>query len=176
MRTKLLLAFAAFASIAGLSYSGAADMFGGHSCDGGRVCHCPMVEVCEWQDVVCHRCKMVEEKKPIKKTIYDFKEVPFCLTRLPKCGHCGHCDDCRECKHVRYKRVLVKREITCGETCVTKCIPEEFVERKLVKVCRPSCQASVPCPAPVAGLDHPAPVVIADSDVPVTPAPIPTAR
>ena len=176
MRTKLLLAFAAFASIAGLSYSGAADMFGGHSCDGGRDCHCPMVEVCEWQDVVCHRCKMVEEKKPIKKTIYDFKEIPFCLTKLPKCGHCGSCDDCRECKDVRYKRVLVKKEITCGETCVIKCIPEEFIERKLVKVRRPACQCQTPCPAPVAGLDIPAPVVIVDSDVPVTPAPIPTAR
>src|SRR5687768_3263549 len=155
MRTKLLIAFAAFASLVGLSYSGAADMFGAHHCDGGNDCHCPMVDVWEWQDGVCHRCRVVEEVKPIKKTVYDFKEVPFCLTKLPHCGHCGHCDDCRECKHVRYKRVLIKREITCGETCVTKCIPEEFVERKLVKVCRPACQCQIPCPAPAAGVGTP---------------------
>jgi hypothetical protein len=176
MHTKLLIAFAAFASLAGLSYSGAADMFGGPTCDGGVHCHCPMVEVCEWQDVVCHRCKIVTEKKPIKKTVYDCKEVPYCLTKLPKCGHCGQCDDCRECKDVRYKRVLIKKEITCGETCVTKCIPEEFVERKLVKVLRPACQCQTPCSAPVAGLEIPAPVVIEDTSVPVVPAPIPTAQ
>lgn len=171
MRTKLLFAFAILASLIGLSYAVAADMLGGHDCDGGSHCHCPVVEVWEWQDVVCHRCKLVEEKKPIKKTVYDVKEVPFCLTK-PKCGHCGHCDDCRECEHVRYKRVLIKKEITCGETCVTRCVPEVFIERKLVKVCRPACQASAPCPAPVAGADVPAPVVIDDAIYTVPPKPI----
>ncbi len=143
MRTKLLIAFAVFAILAGLSYSGAADMLG-HHCNGGKHCHCPMVEVCEWQDVVCHRCKVVEEKKAIKKTVYEVKDVPFCLTKLPKCGHCGHCDECRECKDVRYKRVLIKKEITCGETCALKCVPEEFIERRQVKVCRPACQCQAP--------------------------------
>ena len=172
MRTKLLVAFAAFASLAALSYSGAADLLG-HHCDGGSHCHCPMVEECEWQDVVCHRCKLVEEKKAIKKTVYDVKEVPYCLTKLPKCGHCGDCDECRECKHVRYKKVLIKKEITCGETCTVKCVPEEYIERKLVKVCRPACQCQAPCQTPVAGLDVPAPVVI---DQPLAPVPIVDAR
>lgn len=180
MRTKLLVAFAVFASLAGFSYSGAADLFLGHHCDGGKHCRCPMVEEMEWQDVVCHRCKLVEEKKPIKKTVYEVKEVPFCLTKLPKCGRCGHCDECRECECPRYKKVLIKKEITCGETCVIKCVPEEFIERKLVKVCRPACQCQAPCPNSVqapgaaAGFtDVPAPVVV---DEPIAPAPIPTAN
>ena len=175
MRTKFLVAIACFVSLAGLSNSSAADLLGRHHCDGGDHCNCPMVEEWVWQDVVCHRCRLVEEIKPIKKTVYDFKEVPFCLTKLPKCGHCGHCDECRECEHVRYKRVLIKREIVCGETCVIKCVQEEFIERKQVKVCRPACQAAVPCPNPVAGEPRvPAPVVIAD--VPPAPLPAPTAR
>lgn len=180
MRTKLLVAFAVFASLAGLSYSGAADLFLGHHCDGGKHCRCPMVEEMEWQDVVCHRCKLVEEKKPIKKTVYEVKEVPFCLTKLPKCGRCGHCDECRECECPRYKKVLIKKEITCGETCVIKCVPEEFIERKLVKVCRPACQCQAPCsnsaqaPGAAAGFtDVPAPVVV---DAPNAPASIPAAN
>ena len=176
MRTKLLIAFAVFSSLAALSYSGAADLLLGRHCDGGSRCRCPLVEEMEWQDVVCHRCKIVEEKKPIKKTVYDVKEVPYCLTKLPKGGHCGHCDDCRECKDVRYKRVLIKKEITCGETCTIKCVPEEFIERKLVKVCRPACQCQASCPAPVAGVDIPAPVVVDEPIVPVPSAPIPTAK
>ena len=174
MRTKLLVSFAVFASLAALSYSGAADMLG-HHCDGGSHCRCPMVEEWEWQDVVCHRCKLVEETKPIKKTVYEVKEVPYCLTKLPRCGHCGHCDDCRECKDVRYKKVLIKKEITCGETCTVKCVPEEFIERRQVKVCRPACQCQAPCLTPIAGINVPAPVVVGEP-APVVPAPIPTAK
>jgi hypothetical protein len=176
MRTKLLVAFAVFASLAGLSYSGAADLLLGHHCDGGHNCHCPMVETWEWQDVVCHRCKLVEDKKPIKKTVYEVKEVPFCLTKLPKCGHCGHCDECRECDSVRYKRVLIKKEITCGETCSVKCIPEEFVERRQVKVCRPACQCQDPVQAPAAKVVIPAPVLVEDEPAPIVPAPASAAR
>jgi len=174
MHTKLLIAFAVFASFAALSYSGAADMLG-HHCDGGSRCRCPLVEEWEWQDVVCHRCKLVEEKKPIKKTVYEVKEVPFCLPKLPKCGHCGHCDECRECDSPRYKKVLIKKEISCGETCTIKCVPEEFIERRQVKVCRPACQCQAPCPAPVADVVIPAPVVI-DEPAPVVPAPNSAAR
>lgn len=169
MRTKLLVAFAVFVSLAALSYGGAADLLLGHHCDGGAHCRCPMVEECEWQDVVCHRCKMVEETKPVKKTVYEVKEVPICLLRAPKCGNCGHCDDCnacRECGHVRYKKILIKKEITCGETCTVKCVPEEYIERKLVKVCRPACQCQARCQTPTASIDVPAPVVI---DQPIAP-------
>src|SRR2546423_10594198 len=130
MRNKLLTAFAVYSLFIAASYSGAADLLGGHRCPGGDHCNCPLIEEWVWQDVICHRCKMVEEAKPIKKTVYEVKEVPFCLLRPPKCGLCGHCDECRECDHVRYKRVLVKKEITCGETCTVKCIPEEYIERQ----------------------------------------------
>src|SRR5262245_15342802 len=36
-----------------------------------------------YQDVVSHRCKLVPDKKQIKKTVYEVKEVPFCLHKLP---------------------------------------------------------------------------------------------
>ena len=108
MRTNLLIALAAFGSLAGLSYCGASDMLGGDDCDGGSHCHCKMVEEWVWQDVVCHRCRIVEEKKPIKKTVYDYKEVPFCLTKHPSAATAAPATSAASASSVRYKRVLVR--------------------------------------------------------------------
>lgn len=121
---------------------------------------CPHDEIV-YQDVVCHRCVMKPDKKEIKKTVYDCKEVPFCLHKMPSlfshlhkkdcCDDC--CDECRECDCPRYKKVLLKKEVVCKEICTTKCVIEEYVERVPVRVCRacPHCSQGVPAcaqPAP----------------------------
>lgn len=97
-----------------------------------------------YQEVVSHRCKLVPDKKQIKKTVYEVKEVPFCLHKLPPLclHHHGDCCDecqCRECDCPRYKKVLLKKEIVCEEICTTKCVVEEFVERVPCRVCCPDC-------------------------------------
>jgi hypothetical protein len=100
-----------------------------------------------YHDVVSHRCKLVPDKKQIKKTVYEVKEVPFCLHKLPPLFSHHHgdcCDDCPECDCPRYKRVLIKREIVCEEVCGTKCVVEEFVERVPCRVCCPDCPSCGP--------------------------------
>ena len=72
-------------------------------------------------ECVDYTCKLVPEQKPINKTVYECREVPFCLHALPKFGHC---DSCPECGCVRFKKVLVKKEIIVGYECTTKCVPE----------------------------------------------------
>ena len=81
------------------------------------------------QDCLSQRCMLVPETKQIKKTVYEVREVPYCLKKLPPLFsfHKHSCDDCAECECVRYKKVLVKREIVCGEICTTKCVPEPCV-------------------------------------------------
>ncbi|MEX2027564.1 MAG: hypothetical protein WEH44_09685, partial [Pirellulaceae bacterium] len=74
-----------------------------------------------WLDCEDFTCKLVTEQKPIKKTVYECREVPFCLHELPKFGHY---ECCPECGCTRFKRVLVKKEIIVGYECVTKCVPE----------------------------------------------------
>lgn len=171
------LALLALQTLALVATSGAAELLGPrHHCHDGN-CNCPMIEEIVYQDVIRHRCKMVEEKKPIKKTVYEVKEVPYCLKKPSKCGHCGHCEECEAC--VRYKKVLIKKEIVCGETCSLKCVPEEYVERVAVKVCRPACQAAAPCVTPAAAgpVVIPAPVVVdGESGVPAPPTPVPTTK
>jgi hypothetical protein len=67
----------------------------------------------------------VPEWKQIKKTVYEVREVPYCLKKLPPLfSFHKHCDDCAECGCVRYKKVLVKKEIVCDEICTTKCVPQ----------------------------------------------------
>jgi hypothetical protein len=94
-----------------------------------------------WRDVVRHECKLVPETKQIKTTVYEVQEVPFCLHKLPplwgRHGDC--CDACRECGCVRYRKVLLKKEVVCDEICTTKCVVEEFVERVPCRECCPSC-------------------------------------
>ena len=80
-------------------------------------------EVC--QNCASHRCVLVPEKKQIKKTVYEVQEVPYCLKKLPPLfGFHKYCDDCAECDCVRYKKVLVKKELVCCEIPTTKCVPQ----------------------------------------------------
>jgi hypothetical protein len=105
-----------------------------------------------YRDVISHRCKMVPDKRPVKKTVYEVKEVPFCLHKLPSLlgHHHDCCDECRECGCVRYKKVLMKKEIVCDEICTTRCVVEEFVERIPCRVCCSDCPSCVQFPTPIA--------------------------
>jgi hypothetical protein len=124
---------------------------------GGR--HCPHCGQCQeeicYQNVVTHRCVLVPDVKQIKKTVYECKEVPFCLHKLPPLfSHHKHdcCEDCPECDCPRYKKVLLKKEIVCDEICGTKCVIEEVVERVPCRVSRPCphCSQAVGCAQPAA--------------------------
>jgi hypothetical protein len=95
-----------------------------------------------YHDVITHRCKLVPQTKQIKKTVYEVKEVPLCLTKLPPLLSLLHhqcCDECPECECPRYKRVLLKKEVVCAEVCEMKCVVEEIVERV-------PCRACASCP------------------------------
>ena len=117
--TGTLLVIGAAVLYTGLTVSGA---IGGHH--GCGKCGAP-AECC-YQEMVVQRCKMVPDNKPIKKTVYEVKEVPYCLHKLSHCHDCDCCPECQACP--RYKKVLVKKEITCGEKCGTKCVVEDCVE------------------------------------------------
>jgi len=110
----------------------------------------PCPEPVCYHDVICHRCVQVPDKREIKKTVYEVHEVPFCLPKLPPLHSLLHhnccCDQCVECQCPRYKKVLVKKEIVCGEICGTKCVIEEFVERVPCKACAPcpQCDGGLP--------------------------------
>jgi len=98
-------------------------------------------QVC-YQDCVTHACKLVPDKKQIKKTVYEVQEVPFCLKKLPPLWSLFHhhgcdCEVCAECQCPRYKKVLVKKEVVCKEICTSKCVVEEHVERV---PCQPCCK------------------------------------
>lgn len=144
---------------AGAVYLSAAEMLGGHHC---RCPHCQVVEEIVYQDVVSHVCKMVPDKKQTKKTVYECKEVPYCVHKLTcPLKHDTCCDKCKECECcARYKKVLIKREIVVCEECTTKCVPEAVVQRVPVKVCRVipcakcaacanGCAQGMPCTQPV---------------------------
>jgi hypothetical protein len=140
-------------------------------CD--TVCpQCGCQEQIVYKDCITHRCRLVPDNRPIKKTVYEVKEVPFCLPKLPSfCSlfhHKGCCDSCGcvECECPRYKKVLVKKEIVCGEICGYKCEVEEVVTRVPCRQCTPgcpSCTQAVPS-APPPGAPQ----------APVPPAPEPT--
>lgn len=123
------------------------DMLGPHHHHRG--CNkCQVVEEIVYQDVVVQRCRMVPDNKPIKKTVYEVKEVPYCQKKLPGFGQCEDC--CRECECcARTKKVLIKKEIICGEKEGTKCVTEDVIERVPVKVQRvipcAACQSSCQC-------------------------------
>lgn len=69
----------------------------------------------------CLGCQRVMDNKPIKKTIYCCKLVPFCLPGCQNPLRCGQ-TCCGECEaQPRWKRVLLKKEIVVGHTCGTKC-------------------------------------------------------
>lgn len=87
---------------------------------------------------VVHGCRLVSEVKPIKKTVYEVQEVPYCLKKLPPLWTLlrqrGCPGTCEECECPRYRKVLVKKEIVCGEVCTTKCVVEEH--RQPCAACR----------------------------------------
>jgi hypothetical protein len=94
--------------------------------------HCGATFDCCYEQRVVARCRLQEDVKKVKKTVYEMREVPYCQKRLT-CGKCD-CPECQACPH--YKRVLVKKEITCGEKCETKCVPEETLEWVPVPCCK----------------------------------------
>ena len=91
---------------------------------------------------VTHSCQLVPEVKQVKKTVYEVREEPYCLKKLPpilgllhrRCDCCGSCDVC-QC--VRYRKVLVKKEIVCQEICTSKCVVQEHVQ---CVPCQPLCK------------------------------------
>jgi hypothetical protein len=104
---------------------------------------------------VHHECKLVPETKQIKKTVYEVREIPFCLHKLPPLlgHHGGCCDACRECGCVRYKKVLFKKEVVCEEICTTRCVVEERGPKYALPASAPATatltdQELVPIPLP----------------------------
>ncbi|MBM4001870.1 MAG: hypothetical protein FJ295_01080 [Planctomycetes bacterium] len=89
--------------------------------------HCSARDGVCYREVVTHRCRLVEEKKPIKKTVYECREVPYCEQKLPRFLACEGCPECKDC--VKYKKVLYKKEIVCGETSRWKCVVEQVVHK-----------------------------------------------
>lgn len=87
---------------------------------------CGAPQECCYKEIKVARCKKVPETKPVKKTVYEVKMVPYCSHDIHSCDECGKCTECEACP--RYKRQLVKKEITCGEKTTTKCVVEECVE------------------------------------------------
>ena len=165
MNVTRLLCLAALAAPPGLAL---ANDLAGLLHPSGVCPQCNCQEQIVYKDVLCHRCILLPDKKPLKKIVYEVQEVPFCLQKLPPLfshwKHHGCCDDscCAECDCPRYKRVLIKKEITCGEICTTKCQIEEYVTRVPCRVCTSGCPN---CTQPV----PPAPVVV-DANAP--PAPV----
>ncbi len=122
--------------------------YAGHGC-------CPQCGCAEgcYDEVINYRCVTVPDVKPIKKVIYHCQEVPFCEHRLPKPGHCADCLECKACP--KYKKVLFKKEIICGETCGTKCVVESFVQL-VPKAC---CHCGhLPCATDIPSMPDEAPV------------------
>ena len=75
-------------------------------------------------------CKMVTKQEPIKKTVYEKKEVPFCEHCVGPLGHHPVCPQCKACGKTR--TVLVKKSIECGKKTVHECVSE--VVKELVAV------------------------------------------
>ena len=95
-----------------------------------------------YQPCVTHSCQLVPAIKQIKKTVYEVQEVPYCVKKCPPLWSLLHhrgcdCEACAPCDCVRYKKVLVKREVVCEEVCTTKCVVQEHIQRV---PCAPPCQ------------------------------------
>ena len=75
-------------------------------------------------------CKMVTKQEPIKKTVYEKKEVPFCEHCVGPLGHHPVCPQCKACGKTR--TVLVKKSIECGQKTVHECVPEVVIEHVVV--------------------------------------------
>ena len=95
------------------------------------------------KEVVRHHCKYVTETKKVVRTVYEFKEEPFCLPKCEPCSwfglHKKDCRDCNPCEPPYCRRILVKREIV-EEVPVCRCVIETVKVLAPVKVSR-----QVPC-------------------------------
>lgn len=98
---------------------------------------CGAPQECCYKEMKVSRCKQVPETKPIKKTVYEMKWVPYCSHDMSSCTECGRCTECEACP--RFKRQLVKKEINCGEKKSTKCVVEEVTEMVAVPCTRCGC-------------------------------------
>ena len=151
-RMVLLMSTAALLGIVcGLRADGGAPAA---SCDAGA---CD--GSCDQGNCLCDHCTIVPDVKTTKKWVYSTKLVPYCRTKCPnplKCRHdsCETCPNCEEC--VRYKRVLIKREVVTkknGYKCVPGC-----------EACRARAQAAkgsaADMPAPPVPAAPPAPTAL----------------
>ena len=75
-------------------------------------------------DVASYRCVKAPEVKPVTKTQYDVKTVPFCLPKLA--GFLRGCCPL-DCDHPRFKRVLMKRDVNVEPICDVKCVVEAVI-------------------------------------------------
>ena len=101
--------------------------------DGPPPSHPQQAQVACCEQCVTHSCRLVPEIKQIKKTVYEVQEVPYCVKKLPPLWSLFHhhgcdCETCAECDCVRYKKVLVKKEIVVHEVCTTRCVVEEHLQ------------------------------------------------
>jgi hypothetical protein len=139
IRSFYLVALCAFPVAASHLAHANGPLHGAHCAECQQCPNCQWVEEIVMQDCVTHRCKMVPHKKEVKKTVYECKEVPFCLHKLSHHHHdCGCCPECESCP--RYKTVLLKKEVVDHVVCGTKCEVEEVVTKVPVKVRR-----CIPC-------------------------------
>lgn len=84
-------------------------------------------------------CEEVCETKPIMKTVYRVKEIPYCRHKCPRscCKECScACDPC-----VYTRKVLSKKSVKVGEEKVTTC-----VVRNVCAECMPTAPESTPLP------------------------------
>lgn len=125
-----------------LAFQAGADGLSGNApcaCESGH-CQC---EYCG-----ADHCCLVPETRTTKKWVYSTKLVPYCLTKCRNPLHGGHegCDSCPKCEScVRYKRVLVKREVVTTKQ-IYKCVPA-------CEACRARANAPGTAPIPPAKKD-----------------------
>jgi len=67
-----------------------------------------------YQDCITHSCKLVPDVKHIKKTVYEVKEEPFCVKKLPPlwslfCQHQCAGEICPDCQCPRYRKIHGKK-------------------------------------------------------------------
>lgn len=107
-------------------------------------CPCRRDDCCVCKFCGSDQCVLVPEIKTSKKWIYATKVVPYCLkTGCRKPCTCRHDDyeSCPECEsRVRYKRVLVKREVVT-KTEGFKCVP-------MCEACRANLESTKPQATP----------------------------
>lgn len=88
--------------------------------------HCGCSNGVQMVEVSRTVCKMVTKDEPIKKTVYEKKEIPFCEHCVAPIGHHHVCPQCKACAKTR--TVLVKKSIECGKKTVHECVPEVIHE------------------------------------------------